>query len=102
MKKSDEQFWKQQVEAWKDSGLSIKKFCRMEGLIEHQFYRWKKIILSSASSADFIEAKDKSSVATQFTITLPNQMRLSFDRLPDAAWLGGVLRIFGESRASQS
>jgi hypothetical protein len=61
MKKSDEQFWNQQVEAWKDSGLSIKKFCRMEGLIEHQFYRWKKMILSSPTPVDFIEAKDKSS-----------------------------------------
>jgi len=34
------QFWEMAIETWKDSGLSISKFCEAGGLPEGTFYGW--------------------------------------------------------------
>ena len=35
-------FWKMTIEAWQNSGMSISKFCKAEGLPESMFYNWRK------------------------------------------------------------
>ncbi len=90
MQKPDKSFWLEQIERWKESGLSIKKFCKDEGLIEHKFYHWKKK-LSQNTSNDFIEAVEKKSPG-HFCITLSNGMSLTFDSLPEASWLGNFIK----------
>ena len=35
-------FWEQQIQQWKDSGLSQTEFCRLHDLKAHQFTYWKK------------------------------------------------------------
>jgi len=37
-----EQFWRMAIETWQASGLSIRQFCKDEGLHEPQFYMWRK------------------------------------------------------------
>ena len=37
-----EQFWRMAIETWQASGLSIRQFCKDEGLSEPQFYHWRK------------------------------------------------------------
>ena len=44
-KKSDieqQQFWQMAVETWRCSGLSVRKFCKQEGLSEPSFYAWRR------------------------------------------------------------
>lgn len=36
------EFWKMVIETWRDSGLSVSKFCKAEGLSEGSFYNWRK------------------------------------------------------------
>ncbi len=36
------QFWQMAVETWRDSGMSVSKFCKAEGLAEGTFYNWRK------------------------------------------------------------
>jgi transposase len=36
------QFWRMAVETWQSSGLSVRQFCRQEGLSEPSFYAWRK------------------------------------------------------------
>jgi hypothetical protein len=36
------QFWQMAIEAWQSSGLSVRQFCRQEGLSEPSFYTWRK------------------------------------------------------------
>jgi len=36
------QFWQMVIETWRDSGMSISKFCKAEGLSEGTFYNWRK------------------------------------------------------------
>jgi len=40
--KERRQFWRMVIEIWQDSGMSISKFCKAEGLSEGTFYNWKK------------------------------------------------------------
>jgi transposase len=37
-------FWKLAIETWQDSGVSVRWFCRQEGLSEPSFYTWRKKI----------------------------------------------------------
>lgn len=34
--------WRQAVDAWKESGLKVREFCRQRGLAEGRFYSWRK------------------------------------------------------------
>jgi hypothetical protein len=34
------QFWQMAIESWQSSGLSIRQFCKQEGLSEPSFYSW--------------------------------------------------------------
>jgi hypothetical protein len=36
------QFWQMAIETWKQSGMSISKFCKAEGLSEGTFYGWRR------------------------------------------------------------
>ena len=44
-KKSDtdqQQFWQMVIETWQNSGMSVRQFCKQEGLSEPSFYSWRK------------------------------------------------------------
>ncbi|MGB2865422.1 MAG: transposase [Sedimentisphaerales bacterium] len=58
------QFWQMVIETWQDSGMSVSKFCKTEGLSEGTFYNWRKRLSSrraqrnkqtDSSSSVFIE-----------------------------------------------
>jgi hypothetical protein len=36
------QFWQMAVDTWRASGLSVRKFCKQEGLSEPSFYSWRR------------------------------------------------------------
>lgn len=45
VQKSDtdqQQFWRMVLETFQSSGLSIRQFCKQEGLSEASFYAWRK------------------------------------------------------------
>jgi len=72
--KERRQFWQMAIETWQDSGMSVSKFCKAEGLSEGTFYNWRKRLSgrhsqrnkqTDSSSSAFIEvAMPKSGHAT--------------------------------------
>ena len=42
-----QQFWQMVLETFQSSGLSVRKFCKQEGLSEPSFYTWRKKITKS-------------------------------------------------------
>lgn len=44
------QFWQMAVEAWQAGGLSVRQFCKQEGLSEPSFYNWRRRLKESADS----------------------------------------------------
>src|SRR3954469_20747225 len=49
-----EQHWRQLLERWQDSGLSVRVFCRRHRLAEPTFYAWRRTLaqLPSPGAAD--------------------------------------------------
>src|SRR3954447_18155096 len=41
---SKEQHWRQLLERWQDSGLSVRVFCRRHRLAEPTFYAWRRTL----------------------------------------------------------
>jgi transposase-like protein len=39
-----EQFWREVVAAWQESGRSVRAFCRSRGLQEASFYAWRRTL----------------------------------------------------------
>jgi|HubBroStandDraft_2_1064218.scaffolds.fasta_scaffold393086_1 transposase len=37
-----EQYWRQHVRDWQDSGLSIRSYCARRGLSQPSFYAWRR------------------------------------------------------------
>jgi len=43
------QFWQMAVDTWQSSGLSVRQFCRQEGVSEPSFYAWRKKLMPPAA-----------------------------------------------------
>ena len=49
-------FWKKHIEAWKDSGLNQRQYCKHHQLKHHRFVYWKKKFISvKAPSVSLVE-----------------------------------------------
>ena len=54
------QFWQMVIEAWQNSGMSISKFCKAEGLAEGTFYNWRKKLTDKQSQTNKQAVKNPS------------------------------------------
>jgi hypothetical protein len=48
---SKEQFWRQVVRQWRNSGLTVREFCARRDLSEPSFYAWKRTIAERDAKA---------------------------------------------------
>ena len=92
VQKSDseqQQFWQMVMETFKSSGLSVRNFCKQEGLSEPAFYSWRKKLTKNdepaeneqkdADSSAFIEVSmPKNNPATlELVLSSGNTLRIS-------------------------
>ena len=54
------QYWQEQFENWKESGLTQAEYCRRHGLKQHQWWYWKKRLIDSAAPGTYPTAADRS------------------------------------------
>jgi transposase-like protein len=45
-------FWEAAIRLWSDSGLSVREFCRREGLAAHTFYSWRRELLPDSPTSE--------------------------------------------------
>jgi hypothetical protein len=50
-----EQFWQRHVEAWRRSGRTVRDYCQAAGVVEHNFYSWKRVLAERQASAQPFE-----------------------------------------------
>ena len=43
--------WRERIQRWRSSGLSIRQFCRRDGVGEPAFYSWRKRLAASVGSS---------------------------------------------------
>ncbi len=85
-------YWKQQVEAWKLSGLSQNQFCKTNELSYHRFVYWRGKFegvtrgrRTKESSGGFVAVKHSLDGDHGLTLSLPNGLVLrgiSADNVP--------------------
>ena len=85
--KERRQFWQMVIETWQDSGMSVSKFCKAEGLSEGSFYNWRKR-LSGRNSQRNKPADSGSSAFIE--VAMPKSDHASLELLLSS---GNVLRI---------
>jgi hypothetical protein len=87
------------VSRWRRSDLSMVRFAESVGIPQSTFWRWTHKYADEhvvvPTRPEFIEVT-AATVAEPLSVRLQAQdlpaIVLTFDRLPDAAWLGAVLR----------
>ena len=95
-----EQFWRMAIETWQASGLSVRQFCKDEGLPEPAFYSWRKKFAGGNSerndqdtpeSSAFIEVAmpKNTSAAIELALISGNTLRIPVG--VDSATLSTVL-----------
>jgi hypothetical protein len=59
------QFWEQQINHWKESGLRQSEFCRRHSLKAHQLTYWKKRFHSTDTLISLVEFQLDSALQSQ-------------------------------------
>ena len=85
------QFWQMVIETWQDSGMSVAKFCKAEGLSEGAFYNWRKK-LSGVTSVP--KEPPQSSPSAFIKVALPDSEHAPIELKLSS---GNILRIHSGS-----
>ena len=80
-------FWKQQIEHWKESGLTQTEFCRLHNLKAHQLTYWKKRYHCPQKQASLVELQWNPALQptmapgpSPLSLMLNDQYRIDIDR----------------------
>jgi hypothetical protein len=67
-------YWEEVVQRWKESGQSVRAYCRAEGLRESAFFFWRRELeRRSPRSGAMSQARPKASLVTQATRSAKRQ-----------------------------
>ena len=96
-----EQQWRQCLERWQRSGLSVAAFCRRQGVSEARFYAWRRTLARrDAAQPAFVPVRVLSEPASvpdgRLELVLCNGRRLLLARGFDATTLRQVLAVLEE------
>lgn len=100
-------FWQLVLETYQASGLSVRQFCKQEGLSQPSFYAWRKrlrptgapeaVPSSAARSSEFIEVTMPSDVPCALELALSSGHVLRIHRGADSQTLTYVLSALRET-----
>ncbi len=92
-------FWREQVEQWRQSGLTQMAFCKTNNLVYHRFVYWQRKFEAPSSPSTppakpmgrFVGVtRTEPASTTGLTVALPNGMSLqgiTADNATTACWL---------------
>ena len=81
-------FWQMVLETFKSSGLSVRQFCKQEGLSEPSFYSWRKRL----TKVDEPEADEEEACQSEsfFQVSIPKNNSIALELVLNS---GNTLRI---------
>lgn len=74
------------IETWESGGLSVRQFCKQEGLSEPSFYSWRRKLTGDSVQND----QDKSESSAFIEVAMPKNDHIAIELLLTS---GNVLRI---------
>lgn len=89
--------WQQQVDLWRDSGLSGATFCKQFDLSYHQFIYWRRKFEEVGSELDQHSGFTRVTrlapqVCGELTLTLPSGLTITGLHAGNVELLGSILR----------
>ncbi|MDD3760773.1 MAG: IS66 family insertion sequence element accessory protein TnpB [Acidithiobacillus sp.] len=96
------EFWRQQLDAFATSGLSVKDYCAQQGIAVANWYYWRKRLTQhstprelSASGEEFLPVRlaEMSSSMPVVEVQLLSGRRLKFSAPLDSAWLQSLVQV---------
>lgn len=91
-----QQFWQMVIDTWQSSDLSVRQFCRQEGLSEPSFYSWRKKLTKCDEPEDSVPKEPASS--DFIAVSLPETHSAGLELILSS---GNTLRI-GSSVGSKA
>ncbi len=82
-----QQFWQMVLETFKTSNLSVRRFCKREGLSEPSFYSWRKKLSKDNDSTNEKREIDSSSF---IKVSIPDQQSCNLEIVLTS---GNILKI---------
>ncbi|UCF68636.1 MAG: hypothetical protein JSV80_04920 [Acidobacteriota bacterium] len=76
-----EREWKSILDKYRRSGVSVRAFCRREGVVLTSFKRWQKRLEAGNGKPEFVELMPPSETSRdswELDISFPNGVRLQF------------------------
>lgn len=58
--------WRERMRRWRSSGLSIRQFCRRDGVGEPAFYSWRKRLAASVGSSSVCSPRPRGRTSFSF------------------------------------
>ena len=52
-KRVRDEYWRGQIAAQENSGLTVKRFCQQQGVSQHSFYSWRKRLRAHSPALRF-------------------------------------------------
>lgn len=105
MKRSEKaEYWRGQVEAWRDAGRSRADYCRQHGLRVRTFYRWERRMAkppkSKKARSAFLRVMPSPNFPSNCSrsesggirLRLPGGIEIESAEYPKAAWIAEFLR----------
>ena len=97
------QFWEMAIKTWRSSGLSVRDFCKQEGLSASTLYSWRKKLAKDNDSIEeanfpaFIEVTVPKSKPAPLELLLTSGNILRIDTSVESAVLTNVLSALHEA-----
>jgi transposase-like protein len=94
-----EQQWRQWIDQWRRSGLSVQAFCRRHGLAPPSFYAWRRTLQQRAAAA-FVPVRlldGEPPAAGSIEVVLAGGRRLRVPPRFDPATLRQLLAVLEEA-----
>ena len=89
--------WAERIAAQQGSGVSVKQFCREQGLTEYSFYAWRKRLQQTGpvrfALVDRSPRREERATEAALELLLPSGERLRISAGVDAATLRVVLDV---------
>lgn len=84
-----ERYWRQKLQAWQESGLSMAQFCKRQGLNAHTFSSWKYIIRERDQEGPGTAPELNGQMAAFARIELDEPELAELNSPPDQGWASG-------------
>src|SRR5215813_1874217 len=89
--------WAERIAAQQRAGISVKQFCKEQGLTEYSFYAWRKRLQETGpvrfALVDRSPRRQESAAEAALEVVLPTGERLRISAGVDAATLRTVLDV---------